>query len=162
YGVAHLTAVLRGEADDRIRALRHDALTTFGIGADLDKQQWRGVFRQLVAAAFLATDDEGYGTLRLTEASRAVLRGDMPVHLRRQADRTQRREARKRTRGGERAAASLDIAPHETTLWNALRELRGRLAREQGVPAYVIFHDATLFAMLRERPQTKNALASIS
>ena len=160
FGVAHLTSVLRGEADDRIRALRHDQVTTFGVGAELDKQQWRGVFRQLVAAGLLATDDQGYGTLRLTEASRDVLRGATPVLLRREADRTQRRDARKKARA-ERARTSLDIAPHEAPLWDALRDLRGRLAREQGVPAYVIFHDATLLAMLRERPRTLDALASI-
>jgi ATP-dependent DNA helicase RecQ len=161
YGVGHLTAVLRGEDDDRVRSLRHDAQSTFGIGADLDKQQWRGVFRQLVAAGLLATDDEGYGTLRLTSASRDVLRGATPVYLRREADRSERRAARRKTRG-DRAAASLDIAPHEAPLWDALRDLRGRLAREQGVPAYVIFHDATLLAMLRERPQTLDAMAAIS
>jgi ATP-dependent DNA helicase RecQ len=161
FGVVHLTAVLRGEADDRIRALRHDQLSTFGVGTELDKRQWRGVFRQLLAAGLLATDEEGYGTLRLTTASRDVLRGSVPVHLRREADRAERRSARKKAKS-ERAYASLDIAPHEANLWDALRDLRGRLAREQGVPAYVIFHDATLLAMLRERPQTLDAMSTIS
>jgi len=160
YGVVHLTAVLRGEADDRIRALRHDGLSTFGIGADLDKRQWRGVFRQLVANGLLATDEEGYGTLRLTAASREVLRGTTKVELRRQADRTERRRARKTRIDG--AHASLAISPAEAPLWDALRALRARLAREQGVPAYVIFHDATLLAMLRERPLTLDALGAIS
>src|SRR5690606_1317233 len=153
YGVTHLTAVLRGEADERIQSLRHDALSTFGVGTDLDKQQWRGVFRQLVANGLLATDEEGYGTLRLTAASRAVLRGEQAVLLRRQADRAGRRAKRQQARG-ERTRASLDIAPHESPLWDALRELRARLAKGQGVPAYVIFHDATLLAMLRGRPQS--------
>jgi ATP-dependent DNA helicase RecQ len=161
YGVTHLSAVLRGEADDRIRALRHDQLSTFGVGADLDKQQWRGVYRQLLANGLLATDDEGYGTLRLTETSRAVLRGEQPVHLRRQADSAERRSKRKSARG-ERTRASLDIAPHEAPLWDALRDLRARLAKEQGVPAYVIFHDATLLAMLRERPQSLAAFGAVS
>jgi ATP-dependent DNA helicase RecQ len=161
FGVTHLTAVLRGEADDRIRSLRHDELSTFGVGADLDKRQWRGVFRQLVASGLLTPDDEGYGTLRLTAASREVLRGEKAVHLRRQADRVERRVKRQKP-GGERARAGIDIAPHETALWSALRDLRTRLAREQGVPAYVIFHDATLLAMLRERPQTLSALGAVS
>jgi ATP-dependent DNA helicase RecQ len=161
FGVAHLTAVLRGEADDRIRALRHDSLSTFGIGAELDKRQWRGVFRQLVAGGLLAPDEEGFGTLRLTEASRSVLSGATPVRLRREADRTERRSARAKTRG-QRTRTSLDIAVTEAPLWDALRDLRGRLAREQGVPAYVIFHDATLLAMLRERPRTLDALGAIS
>ncbi|HVV97667.1 MAG TPA: DNA helicase RecQ [Rhodanobacteraceae bacterium] len=161
FGVAHLTAVLRGEADDRIRALRHDQLSTFGVGAELDKRQWRGVFRQLVAGGLLATDEQGYGTLRLAAASRDVLRGATPVRLRREADRAERHSARKKTKAA-RTYASLEIAPHEAPLWDTLRDLRGRLAREQGVPAYVIFHDATLLAMLRERPRTHDALAAIS
>lgn len=160
YGVAHLTAVLRGEAEERVVSLGHDKLSTFGVGADLDKQQWRGLFRQLVALGLLTPDDEGYGTLRLTEASRAVLRGERSIRLRRQADRAGRRANRQAARG-ERSRALLDIAPHEAPRWNALRELRARLAKEQGVPAYVIFHDATLLAMLRERPQTLRALGEI-
>jgi ATP-dependent DNA helicase RecQ len=161
FGVGHLVSVLRGETDERIRSLAHDALSTFGVGADLDKTQWRGVFRQLVANGLLATDEDGYGTLRLTAASRAVLRGEQPVLLRRQADSAARRAQRKTARG-ERARGNLDIAPHESAMWDALRELRARLAKEQGVPAYVIFHDATLLAMLRERPQSLRDLGAIS
>ena len=161
FGATHLIAVLRGEADERIRALRHDELSTFGLGADLDKQQWRGVFRQLVATGLLTPDEEGFGTLRLTEASRAVLRGEAPVLLRRQANSGERRVKRQKSRT-ERARASLDIAPHESSLWDALRDLRARLAKEQSVPAYVIFHDATLLAMLRDRPQTLRALGAVS
>jgi ATP-dependent DNA helicase RecQ len=161
FGVAHLTSVLRGEADGRIRSLRHDELGVFGVGTELDKQQWRGVFRQLVASGLLTPDEEGYGTLRLTAASRGVLRGEAPVRLRRQADSAGRRAKRQKSRT-ERTRASLDIAPHEAALWNELRELRARLAKEQGVPAYVIFHDATLLAMLREHPQTLSALGAVS
>jgi ATP-dependent DNA helicase RecQ len=161
YGVGHLVAVLRGDDDDRVKALRHDALSTFGIGADLDARQWRSVFRQLVAAGLLATDDDGFGVLRLTAASRGVLRGETTVNLRRVADREERRAARKSTRAKSRET-DLAIAPHETALWQSLRELRAQLAREQGVPAYVIFHDATLLQMLRERPQTPAQLGSIS
>jgi ATP-dependent DNA helicase RecQ len=161
YGVGHLVAVLRGDDDERVKALRHDALSTFGIGADLDARQWRSVFRQLVAAGLLATDDDGFGVLRLTAASRGVLRGETTVNLRRVADREERRAARKSTRAKSRET-DLAIAPHETALWQSLREVRAQLAREQGVPAYVIFHDATLLQMLRERPQTPAQLGSIS
>jgi ATP-dependent DNA helicase RecQ len=104
---------------------------------------------------------DGYGTLRLTDASRAVLRGEASVQLRREPDREQRRASRKASRG-ERLRHGVDIAPHEAALWDALRDLRARLSREQGVPAYVIFHDATLLAMLREAPQTLAALGAIS
>ncbi len=160
FGVGHLTAVLRGEADERVRALGHDGLGVFGLGAQLDAVQWRGVFRQLVALGLLLPDEQGFGTLRLAATARAVLRGEQRVHLRRQADRAARR-AQTRAQRGERARAGLDIAPHEAPLWAALRELRAGLAREQGVPAYVIFHDATLLALLRERPRTLAALATI-
>jgi ATP-dependent DNA helicase RecQ len=161
YGVGHLVAVLRGDDDERVKALRHDALSTFGIGADLDARQWRSVFRQLVASGLLATDNDGFGVLRLTAASRGVLRGETTVNLRRVADREERRAARKSTRAKSRQT-DLAIAPHETALWQSLRELRAQLAREQGVPAYVIFHDATLLQMLRERPQTIAELGTIS
>ncbi len=161
YGVGHLTAVLRGEDDERVRQLGHDSLSVHGIGSEFDERQWRGIFRQLVAAGLLATDEEGYATLRLTEASRAVLRGETVVRQRRVADRAERRASRKSDRNGK-ARASIDIAPHEAEVWNALREARARLAKEQGVPAYVIFHDATLLAMLRERPQSLRELGGIS
>ena len=161
YGVGHLIAVLRGEDDERVRNLRHDSLSTFGIGSDLDERQWRSVFRQLVAAGLLATDDDGFGVLRLTAASRGVLRGETAVRLRHVADRAERRVSRKKARAKSRDS-NLAIAPHEDALWQALRELRAQLARDQGVPAYVIFHDATLLQMLRERPQTAAQLGAIS
>ena len=161
FGVGHLTAVLRGDEDERVRKLRHDTLPTFGVGDELDKNQWRSVFRQLVALGLLAPDDDGYGTLRLTAASRAVLRGEQAVWMRRPADRSERR-TRKRGTAATRERAELAVAPGESVLWESLRELRARLAREQGVPAYVIFHDATLMAMLRERPATLSALGAVS
>jgi ATP-dependent DNA helicase RecQ len=161
YGVGHLVNILRGADDERVRALGHDNLSTYGIGSELDERQWRGVFRQLVAMNLLATDSEGYGVLRLTGASRGALRGEVPVTLRRPADRSERRSARKSQRG-ERARQSLQIAPHESALWDSLRETRARLAREQGVPAYVIFHDATLLQMLRDRPRDIDAFGAIN
>ncbi len=161
YGVGHLIAVLRGEDDERVRNLRHDALSTFGIGSDLDERQWRSVFRQLVAAGLLATDDDGFGVLRLTAASRGVLRGEASVRLRHAADRAERRVSRRKAKAKARDS-NLAIAPHEDALWQALRDLRAQLARDQGVPAYVIFHDATLLQMLRERPQTLGELGAIS
>ncbi|MEO8802947.1 MAG: DNA helicase RecQ [Rudaea sp.] len=161
YGVGHLVNILRGEDDDRVRTLGHDSLSTFGIGAELDERQWRGVFRQLVAMNLLATDVDGYGVLRLTDASRDVLRGETAVTLRRPADRSERR-AQRRSQRGERKKQSLEIASHEEALWHALREARAELAREQGVPAYVIFHDATLLQMLRDRPRNADEFAQVS
>ena len=160
FGVAHLIDVLRGDDNERVRMRGHDRLSVFGIGADLDERQWRGVFRQLVAMGVLATDAEGFGTLRLTVESRAVLKGEITVHLRHVADVAERRTARKGARA-ERTRNSLDIAPAESPLWDALRALRTRLAREQGLPPYVIFHDATLLAMLRARPATLDELSEV-
>ena len=117
--------------------------------------------RQLVAAGLLVTDDDGFGVLRLTAASRGVLRGETAVRLRHVADRAERRASRKTARTKARQA-DLSIAPHEAGLWQALRDLRARLAREQSVPAYVIFHDATLLQMLRDRPHTLPELGAIS
>ncbi|MBN8481454.1 MAG: DNA helicase RecQ, partial [Xanthomonadales bacterium] len=137
YGARHLVDVLRGSDGARVVDLGHDRLSVHGIGGELDEGQWLGVFRQLVAAGLLATDDEGYGVLELTTASRAVLRGETPVMLRPIADGRTRKAARKATRGAK-GQASLGIAPHEAALWDALRTARARLAKDQGVPPYVI------------------------
>jgi len=160
FGVGYLIEVLLGKDNERIHAQGHDRLSVYGIGAGLDARQWRGVFRQLVARGLLSPDLEGYGTLHLTPAAHPVLRGDETVHLRQEPDRAQRRASRRASAPGNHR--SLDIAPHEEPLWNALRDTRAKLAKEQGVPAYVIFHDATLYAMLRERPRDREALAAIS
>jgi ATP-dependent DNA helicase RecQ len=160
FGVGYLIDVLLGKDNERIQAQRHEHLSVHGIGTELDARQWRGVFRQLVARGLLSPDIEGYGTLHLTAAAHPVLRGQEIVHLRREPDRAQRRANRRADASGNRR--SLDIAPHEEPLWNALRDMRAKLAKEQGVPAYVIFHDATLYAMLRERPKDRKALATIS
>jgi ATP-dependent DNA helicase RecQ len=160
YGVGHLINILRGEDDERVRSLGHDNLSTYGIGKELDERQWRSVFRQLVALQLLATDADGFGVLRLTGASRGVLKGEATVKLRRPVEKSERRAARGK-KDGARSKPNLQIALHETVLWDTLRETRSRLAREQGVPAYIIFPDATLVQMLRERPQTLGEMSKI-
>ncbi|GAB2566169.1 DNA helicase RecQ [Dyella jejuensis] len=160
FGSGHVIDILRGIDGERVSQLGHDRLTTFGIGADMDEKQWRSVFRQLLAAGLLATDAEGFGTLRLTAASRDVLIGQRSVHMReetRPAHRASRRRDSQLVTG-----ASLGIEAYEQPLWDALRALRARLAKQHGVPAYVIFHDATLLAMLRAMPESEEDLASIS
>ncbi|NII11545.1 DNA helicase RecQ [Oleiagrimonas sp. C23AA] len=157
FGVGHLVDVLRGSQSKRMEELGHNHLSTYGIGQDLDDHQWRGIFRQLVARGLLEPDMDGYGTLRLTSCAREVLRGEERLQLRREATRAQ---SRRRAGSGNRAALDIDRA--ESPLWEALRSTRARLAKEQGVPAYVIFHDATLLAMLREHPTTLDALGAIS
>jgi len=157
FGVAHLTDILRGEATERVQSLRHHQLSTFGIGKALDARQWRGLFRQLLAGGLLGSDTEGHGSLRLTEASKPVLRGERSVALREEAA-----PARGGKRRGKTTASSAPAAASDDPLWLALRELRARLAREQNVPAYVIFHDATLRAIAAARPRTRHELAAIA
>jgi ATP-dependent DNA helicase RecQ len=160
FGAGHVIDILRGVDGERMSQLGHDRLSTFGIGADMDEKQWRSVFRQLLAAGLLATDAEGFGTLRLTEASRDVLVGKQTVHMREET-RPARRASRRRD-SQLITGASVGIEAYEQSTWEALRALRARLAKQHGVPAYVIFHDATLLAMLRAMPADEEELASIS
>ena len=160
FGAGHVVDILRGIDNERMSQLGHDKLSTFGIGADMDEKQWRSVFRQLLAAGLLSTDAEGFGTLRLTAASRDVLTGKRDVHMREET-RPARRASRRRD-SQLVTGASLGIESYEQPMWDALRALRARLAKQHGVPAYVIFHDATLLAMLRALPANEDELASIS
>src|SRR5690606_31584420 len=133
----------------------HDRLPVYGIGGDIDARAWRGVFRQLVALGLLEVDAEGHGGLRLAEASRPVLRGEQPVLLRKDS-------LRKRGRSESRTARpAVEVAARDQPLFDALRALRTRLAREQGVPPYVIFHDATLREVARLRPRTPGDLGMV-
>ncbi|HEX5306430.1 MAG TPA: DNA helicase RecQ [Dyella sp.] len=160
YGSGHVIDILRGIDGDRVNQLGHDKLTTFGVGADMDEKAWRSVFRQLLAAGLLATDPEGYGTLRLTEASRDVLTGGQRVLLREDARPV--RNARRRRDSQIVTGASIGVEAYEQPLWDALRATRSQLAKQHGVPPYVVFHDATLLAMLRAMPADETELASIS
>ena len=156
FGVAHLIDVLRGSESERIRQFGHDTLSVYAIGKDHDANTWRSVFRQLVANGLLDVDIEGYGGLRLSAASRSVLTGGETVRLRKPAKRSKTRDGRD---GAPRP--QIDIAPIDRPLFDALRDWRARTAREQNVPAYVIFHDATLRTIASERPLTRQALARI-
>ena len=161
FGSGHVIDVLRGEETERVLSLDHHRLSTFGIGAEMDEKQWRSVFRQLLAAGLLEADAEGYGTLRLTAASRSVLSGGKPVKLREDA-RPERASRRRRDSKLVTGGGSLGIEAYEQELWDALRALRTQLAKQQGVPPYVVFHDATLLAMLRAMPANEDELATIS
>jgi ATP-dependent DNA helicase RecQ len=160
FGAGHVIDILRGIDSERMSQLGHDRLSTFGIGADTDEKQWRSVFRQLLAAGLLATDADGFGTLHLTQASRDVLVGKQTVYMR-EDTRPVRRASRRRD-SQLVTGASVGIEAYEQSTWEALRALRARLAKQHGVPAYVIFHDATLLAMLRAMPENEEELASIS
>ena len=156
YGAGHLIDILRGNATERVCALRHDELSTFDIGADLSDTQWRAVFRQLIALGFLETDS-AYGSLKLTLASRGVLKREVTVSFREEAERP-----RKRKRGGKAAVVPGQQVAPSSPLLKALRDWRLTTAREHGVPAYVVFHDATLEAIAAVRPRTIDDLRTIS
>jgi len=158
FGVGHLIDILRGSDGERIRQLGHDKLSTFGIGKDLDSRGWRGVFRQLVAASLLEVDPEAHGGLRLTDASRDVLKGRRQLMMRREAPTTRSRGERDRS-GSPRTGVA--VQPEDLALFNALRGLRAELAREQNVPAFVIFHDSTLRNIAEQRPDSLDALGRV-
>ena len=158
FGAGHLIDVLLGNETDRMVQWGHRELSTFGIGKEFDKKQWQTVFRQLVAQGLLAVDHAGYGALKLTEASRAVLTGGQTLHMRKAQEARRERTARKGAKSA--VSAGLDDAARE--LWERLREWRAGIAKEHGVPAYVVFHDATLAELARERPVTEDALSRIS
>ena len=155
FGVAHLIDVLRGSEGERIQQFGHDQLSTYGIGKDLDAKTWRSVFRQLVASGLLEVDTDAYNGLRLTDASRAVLTGKQNVLLRKELP---SKTERSRDRGPR---TGVPVQAQDLSLFGALRDLRALLAREQNVPAYVIFHDSTLRNIAEQRPGSMDELSRV-
>ncbi len=163
YGAGHLIDVLRGKVTDKVTQHGHERLSTFGIGADVSDAQWRGVLRQLIALGHIESEGE-YNTLALTDSARAVLRGEVDVRLRVPAE-TKGRVKATRVRGGSSGAGKpppLPLDGHATERFLALKAWRAEVAREHNLPAYVVFHDATLAEMARECPSTLDDLAGIS
>lgn len=155
FGAGHLIDILRGNLTERVKQWHHDRISTFDIGKDLPERTWRAVFRQIVALGLLTTDSEGHGALQLTEASRAVLKGQQTVYLR-----LQTKPARSPGKRQADELALLDTT--ERHLWEQLRLWRAKTAKEHGVPAYVIFHDATLHELVRLCPQTEDELRLVT
>ncbi|MDX6751703.1 DNA helicase RecQ [Geminicoccaceae bacterium 1502E] len=156
FGAGHVIDVLRGQASDRAVELGHDRLSVFGVGRELSGAGWRSVLRQLVTLGLVTVDTEGFGALHLGEGVRAVLRGERRVAL--------RHDPEPRPKAARRAARQapppvLDGATQG--LFDVLKAWRRDLAREQGVPPYVIFHDTTLLAAASERPGDMDALAHL-
>ncbi len=158
FGVQYVIDVLLGKMNERIQRFGHERLSTFGIGSDVDRREWRSVFRQLVSRGLLRVDLEGYGSLLLTPESRPVLRGETEVRLRRDARLAPRSSGRARGTASSRARP---LPGESEALWEALRERRRELAASQGVPPYVIFHDASLKEMAEHRPRTLEEFATI-
>ncbi len=153
FGAGHVIDVLRGKDTEKIRARRHDRLSTYGIGGDLSDTQWRSIVRQLLVQRYLRADPERYGAMSLTPNSRPLLRGEEHILLR--EDPTPSRPAKVARK------TDYDPGPEDRPLWEALRTCRQELAAEADVPPYVVFHDATLREMVRLRPRTAAELLEL-
>ena len=152
HGARHLADVLIGKQTEQIAQLGHDQVSTFGIGQDLSIHQWQSVFRQVLAAGHLGVNE--HGGFHLTEASMPLLRGEISLTLRHDP-------AVHNARKKGKADTSAPVDPHDEPLWQRLRTCRMELARQQGVPPYVIFHDSTLLQMLSRKPTTLDEMATI-
>jgi ATP-dependent DNA helicase RecQ len=172
FGAVHVIDVLRGKETERVQRWDHQHLGVFGIGADLDEASWRDVFRQLVAHGLAHVDHSAYGALRLTPASKPVLKGEQPVEMRRTAPRVRRpKKSRALATAASAATASTGIdaampspageAAGEAGRYARLKAWRLAEARRQALPAYVILHDATLAEIARRQPRDLAALEEI-
>jgi len=154
FGVNYLIEVLLGKENERIKQFGHNALTLFGIGAELNAIQWRSVFRQLIARNLLSVDIEGFGSLRLTEQCRPIMRGEETLMLRKD-----NKQESSQQRGRK---AKNNVKQEDNLLWEALRACRKKISDELDVPPYVIFHDAALMEMLERQPQNKEQFSKIT
>lgn len=150
FGVGHIVDVLLGKMTEKVESFEHHLLSTFDIGDEYSASQWRSIIRQLVAANYLRVDIDGYGGLKLTPECEPVLKGEQKVLLRK--DPEPERRSRKKEKGIVSQSDLLD--QQSQPLFDALRDLRLQLARDQSIPPYIIFHDSTLIALAQNRPQT--------
>jgi ATP-dependent DNA helicase RecQ len=153
-----VTDVLCGRDTKKIRRFGHKDVSTYGIGSDRSKSEWRSILRQLVAKGLVRVDITGYGALKLTEACRPVLEGDETVELRKDPTPTKPKDGATKTATSRATALETDA---DEALFEALRETRSALAKEQEVPPYVIFNDTTLLAMVEERPDSLDAFRDL-
>ncbi len=151
FGSGHLIDILLANETDKVRARRHDALSTWGIGKDWSRPQWQAIFRQMMGHDLVRPDPDRHGALRMTEAARPILKGEAQINLRKDT-------IRKATR---RPAVKAMVAEEDAPLLSALKAKRRALAESQRVPAYVIFPDRTLIEMAETRPMTLDDMARI-
>ncbi|VVJ21066.1 ATP-dependent DNA helicase RecQ [Amycolatopsis camponoti] len=157
FGAGQVIDILLGKSTPKVTQFQHDTLKTFGIGTELREPEWRAVVRQLLAQGLLAVEGD-YGSLVLTEASAEVLGGDRDVMLRREPERA----AAAKVRGSRKTAPAVDMPAEAAPVFERLRAWRAGVAKEQGVPAYVIFHDATLRQIATQRPASLADLGTVS
>ncbi|MGB5201988.1 MAG: DNA helicase RecQ [Sedimenticolaceae bacterium] len=154
FGIRHVIDVLRGADTDRIRTLGHTRLSTYGIGSDRGEQEWTSIIRQLIHHGYLEQDIANYSVLKLTPAARPLLRSERRLELARPRVRDARKTKRPKTDGPG--------GPYDEALFDALRRLRKQLADKEGKPPYVVFGDATLMQMARDKPTTQQGLLAVS
>ena len=162
FGSGHLIDVLRGKETDKVKQYRHHELSTWAVGASLSEQQWRAVIRQLIALGYAVTEGE-YNTLSLGGEAKAVLRGEVQMLLRQPATPTKRSKS-SRTGGStsRRSEAETDLDAAAQVRFDALKAWRAEVAREHGLPAYVIFQNVTLAELARVRPTSLDEMSGIS
>ena len=158
FGAAHVIDVLRGKDTAKVQQHRHGALSTFGIGAELNDMQWRSLLRQLVVRGYVDSDPARYGALKLTPAARPLLRGEVALTLR---EETRLARPKKRPAATKHHDAGFQVGSTEAPLWEALRACRRTLAEQAGLPPYVVFHDATLKEFVRLRPVSLDAMLQV-
>lgn len=155
FGVVHIIDILTGKETEKVLQHQHQVLSTFGIGTDIGEAQWRSVIRQLVVRGLLRVDIEGYSAIQLTDACRPVLRGEQSLFLRYD-------DVKAPTSKGSKSRTKEAVLPEHQQLWEDLRACRKRIADENNVPPYVVFHDATLKEMLDQRPMSRMDLLTIT
>jgi ATP-dependent DNA helicase RecQ len=162
FGAMHLIDVLIGRMTERVKQFGHDKLSVFGIGRELNEKQWRAVMRQLVAMGHLKPDTEAFGALKLTDSARGVLKGETDVMLREAPAGSRIRASRAKSRRGDLAPAVTGQADtRDPNLIGILRAWRSQVARQRGVPAYVVLHDSTIDGIASSRPTTLTQLRGI-
>jgi len=162
FGVGHIVDVLLGKPTERVKRLCHDQLSTYAIGVNLSERDWRSVFRQLIAQGLVEVDGDGYGTLRLAESARPLLRGEQTLWLRHDVAQPVSRSGTRRNGNASSADDTNPLEEHERSLFEHLRTHRQSLAKAQGVPPYVIFHDVTLTELALKQPRTLAEMRSIT
>lgn len=159
FGAGHIMDILRGKDTEKVKQYGHETLSTFGLGAEFSEAQLRGVLRQLIAIGAVGVDAQAFNTLYLTEGSRAVLKGEVTVQLRESVSTPATKRSR---RAGVTAPAAVNLGVDDQVRFINLKAWRADVAREHNLPAYVIFHDATLAEIARRGPQTLDDLQGIS
>jgi ATP-dependent DNA helicase RecQ len=162
FGAGHLMDIVRGKTTEKVTQYGHESLSTFGIGANFTELQLRGVLRQLIAIGALAVDAQAFNTLQLTEQSRGVLKGEVTVRLRESVSTPVERKSRRTTRLSAVVKAPINLDSEGLMRYSALKAWRAEVAKEHNLPAYVIFHDATLAAIAQRAPQSLDDLQGIS